>query len=183
MIDLTAGIEYLMGDYILNVSIIEPIKRDTAEVLYADRDCVMIRDKNSEVIMLQTENIELADKLLDTIPQSTTHIVAHNLPLAELVESKLGYKKRVPCNQAVYKRAPFTVEKGELEIRLMHEEDAKEASDMYFDSVDRAKEHIRQGLIYGGYLNGKVAAMIGRHEEGSMGLLVVKEEFRRRGFG
>ena len=183
MIDLTAGIEYLNSDYLLNVSIIEPIKKGTAEILYSSKDCVMVKDKISGVVMLQTENIELADKLLDSIPQNTTHIVAHNISLAELVEDKLGYKKRVPCNQAVYGKQPFVIESSELKIRLMQEEDAREASDMYFHSVDEAKEHIRRGLLYGGFHNGKIAAMIGRHLEGSMGQLVVKEEYRRRGFG
>ena len=183
MINLNDGLEYLNGDYLLNVSIIEPIKRGTAEVLYASNDCVMVRDKNSDVIMLQTENTGLADRLLDSVPHSTTHIVAHNIALADLVEYKLGYKKRVPCNQAVYRKKPFAVENSGLEIRPMREEDAEEASGMYFDSVEKALEHIRHGLVLGGYHNGKVAAMIGRHFEGSMGLLVVKEEYRRQGFG
>ena len=181
--DLTAALEYLNSDYLLNVSIIEPIKRGTAEVIYAANDCVMIREKFSDVIMLQTENICLADRLLDTIPQSVTHIVAHNISLAELVERKLGYSKRVPCYQAVYKKLPFKIDNTGLDIRPLLEEEAEEASDMYFDSVEEAKEYIRLGLVYGGYRNGKIACMIGRHCEGSMGLLVVKEEYRRRGFG
>ena len=183
MADLSEALEYLNSDYLLNVSIISPIKRGTAEVLYAATDCVMIRDKNSNVIMLQTEDICLADRLLDNLPQGVTHIVAHNITLAELVERKLGYKRRVPCNQAVYSGKPFVIDNNGLEIRLMQEEDAGEASAMYFDSVDEAKEHIRRGLIYGGFYYGKIAAMIGRHYEGSMGLLVVKEECRRRGYG
>ena len=183
MIDLNAGLEYLNSDYLLNVSIIDPILRDTAEVLYADKDCVMVRDKNSGVIMLQTENIRLAEKLLNNLPKGKNLLVAHNISLAELIENRLGYKKRVPCYQAVYGKRLFAVPNGELEIRLMKEEDAEEASAMYFDSVDEAKEHIRQGLVYGGFSGGKIAAMIGRHYQGSMGLLVVKEEYRRRGFG
>ena len=180
--DLNAALEYLNSDYLLNVSIIDPIKRGTAEVLYADRDCVMVRDKLSGAIMLQTENLELAERLLDTIPKENTHIVAHNISLAELVE-KLGYKRRVPCYQAVYGKAPFVISDCKLEIRPMKEDNAVEASDMYFESVDEAKKHIRLGLVYGGFYNGKIAAMIGRHYQGSMGMLVVKEEYRRHGFG
>ena len=183
MINVSAGLEYLNRDYLLNVSIVDPINRGTAEVLYASDECVMVRDKLSGVIMLQTENIGLADRLLGTIPENTTHIVAHNISLAELVEEKLGYKKRVPCNQAVYSKQPFTIDKGKLEIRLMREEDAPEASAMYFNSQENASEHIKTGLIYCGLNRGKIAAMIGRHYEGSMGLLVVKEEYRRQGFG
>lgn len=181
--NLSAALEYLNSDYLLNVSIIDPIKRGTVEILYADKDCVMVKDKFSGAIMLQTENLKLADRLLDTIPQSTIHIVAHNISLAELVENKLGYKKRVPCNQAVYSKKPFAIEGNGLEIRPMREDDAEEASGMYFDSADEAKKHIRLGLVYCGVSNGKIAAMIGRHYEGSMGLLVVKEEYRRQGFG
>ena len=181
--DLNAALDYLNTDYLINVSIIEPIKRDTAEVLYAAGDCVMIRDKNSGAIMLQTEDIGLADRLLDNLPKGVTHIVAHNISLAELVENKLGYKKRVPCNQAVYSGVPLEIGNGELEIRPMQEDDAKEAGEMYFGAVDEALEHIRSGLVYCGIHNGKIAAMIGRHYEGSMGMLVVKEEYRRRGFG
>ena len=182
MINLYAGLEYLNGDFLLNVSIIEPIKRGTAEVLYASNECVMVRDKQTGVIMLQTENISLADRLLDTVPESTTHIVAHNSALADLVEKKLGYKKRVPCYQTVYAKEPFCIEKNGLEIRPMCEADADEASAMYFNSVEKAKEHIRLGLVYCAVFDGKTVGMIGRHEEGSSGLLVVKEEYRRRGF-
>ena len=183
MIDLSAALEYLNSDFLLNVSVIDPIKRGTAEVLYAASDCVMVKDKNSLVYMLQTENLELAERLLETVPEGVTHIVAHNISLAELIERKLGYKKRVPCFQAVFGKQPFIIENSELEIRPMQEEDAVEASDMYFDAVDEAKQHIRLGLVYGGFIDGKIAAMIGRHIQGSMGLLVVKEEYRRRGFG
>lgn len=183
MIDLKAGLEYLNCDYLLNVSILEPINRGTAEVLHAANDGVMIREKNSGTVMLQTENLSLAEKLLDNIPKSVTHIVAHNIYLAKLIENKLGFGKRVPCFQAVYSKKPFEIDCGELEIRLMKEKEAKVASKMYFGSMDSALEHIRQGLVYCGLHNGKIAAMIGRHFEGSMGLLVVKEEYRRKGYG
>ena len=183
MINLPDGLEYLNRDYLLNVSITEPINRGTAEVLYASKDCVMVRDKNSDVIMLLTENTRLADRLLDTVPESTTHIVAHNSALADLIESKLGYKRRVPCNQAVYRKKPFEIDQKGLEIRLMREEEAEEASAMYFGSQESAIEHIKKGLIYCGLHNGRIAGMIGRHYEGSMGLLVVKEEYRRQGYG
>lgn len=182
--DLLAALEYLNRDYLINASIIDSVKRDASEIIYAGKDCLMVKDKLCGVVMLQTENFELAKRLLDNLPDDVTYIVAHNLSLAELVEKELGYKKRVPCYQAVYKKQPFAQDEGcGLEIRLLHEEEAPDASEMYFDSLDEAKKHIRLGLVYGGFYQGKLAAMIGRHYEGSMGLLVVKEDYRRRGFG
>ncbi|MCH5146996.1 MAG: hypothetical protein J1F61_03190 [Clostridiales bacterium] len=181
--DINAGLIFLNGDYLINVSIIDPIKRNTAEVLYASHECVMIKDKISGVIMLQTENIKLADRLLDNLPEGTDLVVAHNPALADLVERKLGFDKRIPCYQGVYRNSPFNLPQTDLEIRLLQENEAEAASQMYHFTIDDALRHIRLGLVYGGFDNGEMVTMIGLHYQGSMGLLEVKENCRRRGYG
>ena len=197
--ELEKALKYLETDYLINVSIIEPIKNGTAEVLYASHEGVMVKDKRSEVIMIQTENMALAETFLDNLPQGVTHIVAHNSALAELVERKFGcnvnatccqeanvpcYQNvKVPCYQGVYlKKTPFYPDTKELEVRLLHEEEAKSAAALYGFSVEEAIEHIRLGLIYGGFVNNELAAMIGMHLQGSMGLLFVSEKYRHRGY-
>lgn len=182
-IDLNAGLKYLNGDFLINVSIIDPIQRNTAEVLYASRECVMIKDKTSGVVMLQTENIELADSLLDNLPYGTDLVVVHNLALADLVERKLGYDKRIPCYQGVYRKEPFKLPETDLVIRLLREDEADAASQMYRFTVDDAIKHIRLGLVYGGFDRGNMVALIGLHYQGSMGLLEVKQSCRRKGYG
>lgn len=181
--DVKTAIEYLNGDYLINADIIDPIMRNTAEILYASTDCVMIKDNYSGVIMLQTEHIALADRLLSSLPQDGVAIVAHNEALADLVERKLGYKKRVPCYQAVYRREPFKTPETGLEIRLLKENEAELASAMYRFTTEDAIKHIRLGLVYGAFENGNMVAMIGLHYQGSMGLLEVKESCRRKGYG
>lgn len=181
--DINAGLKYLNGDYLINVSIIDPIKRNTAEVLYASHECVMIKDKISDVIMLQTENMQLAERLLDSLPGGTELLVAHNPVLADLVERKLGFDKRTPCYQGVYRRAPFNLPQTDLEIRLLRESEAEAASQMYRFTVEDAIRHIRLGLVYGGFNNGEMVAMIGQHYQGSMGLLEVRQDCRRKGYG
>lgn len=181
--DINTGLKYLNSDYLINVSIIDPIKRNTAEVLYASRECVMIKDKTSGVVMLQTENIELADSLLDNLPYGTDLVVVHNPALADLVERKLGYDKRIPCYQSIYRKEPFKLPESDIEIRLLREDEAEAASQMYHFTVEDAIRHIRLGLVYGGFENGEMVAMIGQHYQGSMGLLEVKQSCRRKGYG
>ena len=182
-IDINAGLEYLNRDYLINASIIDPIIRNTAEVLYASHECVMVKDNTSGVVMLQAENMVLAERLLDNLPQGTDLLVAHNHLLADLVERKLGYDKRVPCYQGVYRKTPFKLPATGLEIRLLREDEAEAASQMYHFTVDDAIKHIRLGLVYGGFDKGDMVAMIGMHYQGSMGLLEVKQSCRRRGYG
>lgn len=115
--------------------------------------------------------------------QDTLLIVAHNDELADLVERKLGFDKRVPCYQGVYRKAPFVLPETDLKIRLLDESEADEASQMYGFTKEDAVKHIRLGLVYGGFVNGKIVAMIGLHYQGSMGLLKVKKSYRRKGYG
>ena len=51
------------------------------------------------------------------------------------------------------------------------------------NNIDEALEYLRLGLVYGGFVNGKIIGMIGLHYQGSMGLLEVKPEYRRNGYG
>lgn len=183
MDDIATALEYLNGDFLINADIIDPIIRRSAEILYAAPDCVMAVDKLSDVILMQTENLELAARLLDNLPKKGVPVVAHNAALADLVERKLGYKRRVPCYQAVYLKDPFELPETELEIRLLREDEAEAAASMYRFDSDEALRHIRLGLVYGGFEKGDMVAMIGLHYQGSMGLLEVKENSRRKGYG
>lgn len=177
--------DYLGRDYLINASIIEPVKNGTAEVMFASPSAIMVKDKLSDVVMLQTQDLDLADKLLDDLPEGCDHIVAHNARLAEFTMKKLGYTVSVPCYQAVYnKKDRFTLpDFADFTVRPMTEAEAEKASTMYGFTPESAAQHIRLGLVYGGYTKAGIAAMIGLHLQGSMGLLVVAEEFRRRGYG
>lgn len=183
MKNISDALEYLKGDYLINASIIDPILQNTVEIIYAAADGVMVKDKISGVIMLQATDLELAEKLLDELPKDTPIVVAHSDELADLVERKMGFDKRVPCYQGVYLKEPFAMPKTELEIRPLTEAEADEACQMYRFTIDEILEHIRLGIVYGGFVQGKIVGMIGLHYQGSMGMLEVKKEYRRKGYG
>lgn len=183
MKNINDALEYLNRDYLINASIIDPILRNAAEILYASADGVMVKDKISDVIMIQAADLELGERLLDELPKDTPLIVAHSDGLADLVERKFGFDKRVPCYQGVYRKEPFILHENTIHIRLLSEEEADDACSMYrFDKEDAIK-HIRLGLVYGGFVDGKIVGMAGLHYQGSMGLLEVKPEHRRNGYG
>lgn len=175
-----AALTYLCGDYIINASIIDPIQRGTVDILYASNNCAFVKDKISGVYMLQTDDFELAEKLIEDIPL-TAPLVAHSTALYELAKEKKGYNYNVPCYQAVYLgEAPIL--SNLLRFRLMTEDEAEEAVNMYGFDLDSAKRHIERELIYGGY-DGELVGMVGFHFQGSMGLLSVKPKYRRMGYG
>lgn len=179
--DKKTALKFLNRDYILNVSMIEPLKCDTAEVLFASKTGAFIKDKSTDVYMLETDDLNLADKLLSLMPSSAA-IVAHNKKLAEFAQKKLGFNACTPCYQAVYLSQKFVLPLSEFKVRRMREDEADEASIMYGFELESALKHIRLGLVYGGYLKGEIAGMIGMHLQGTMGMLEIKDKFRRKGY-
>ena len=65
--------------------------------------------------------------------------------------------------------------------RPLPEEDVPTAAPHYHDSADYLRERSRAGELWGIYEEGKLAGFMGLHEEGSMGILAILPEFRRRG--
>lgn len=175
------AIEILNREYLLNVSMIEPLKTGSAEVLYCSEEAVFIKDSTREVLMLQTYNLKLAKDLLETQPDSAL-LVAHNENLARFAMNEYGFSKPQPCYQAVYLKEPFDLENQKLSIRPMKESEAELASKMYGFSVEDALEHIKARLVFCGLEGDTIAAMIGMHTQGSMGLLYVDPKFRRKGY-
>ncbi len=176
-----AALSYLCGDYLINVSIIDSVQRGTVDILYASGNCAFVKDKQSDVYMLQTTDLALASKLIKDIPDEVP-FVAHSAELCELAKREKGYNFNVPCFQAVYLNDSPKVSKL-LEFRQMNDDEAEEAAKMYRFDLDSAKRHISLGLIYGGYDGSELVGMVGFHYQGSMGMLEVKPKFRRMGYG
>ncbi len=181
MNDIRAALIYLERDFLINASIIDPIKQGTADVLYASCDCAFLRDKSSGVYMLQTTDLILASKLISKITTDVP-LVTHSEELTALAIEEKGYNYNVPCYQAVYRGEPPKLTSS-LEIRPLMEDEVHEAVGMYHFDLESALRHIRCGLVYGGIYEDKLVGMVGFHYQGSMGMLSVKPEFRRMGFG
>lgn len=179
--DLKSALDFLNEDYLVNASIIEPIKNGTVEIFYASDKGVFVKDIHSDVFMLETEDLELADSLLNDFPRHCA-LVVHNDALCKFSMEKLKFSSNVPCYQAVYRKDKFGKQNSDAVIRLMDENEAGEAAAMYGFTSDDAVKHIRKGLVYGCYLDENIVGMIGMHIQGSMGMLEVKKEFRRKGY-
>ncbi len=58
------AIAYLMKDILLNVGMIEPIRRNTATILYADTDGVLLKEQKSDAYMISVDNFERGINLI-----------------------------------------------------------------------------------------------------------------------
>ena len=56
------AITYLIKNPLLHMGMIEPIRRDTADILYAETDGVLIKEQKSNAYMVSVDNFEKEDK-------------------------------------------------------------------------------------------------------------------------
>lgn len=172
------ALEFLNKDYLLNVDMIECIRRDICRILYASDKAVLIVADSGWVHMLSCEDRELGLELIKT--HQPPWVVLHQMDMREAVAG-LGYRIGDQCWQSAYTKTT-PMEETLADIRRLDRRFLKRIADNY-ELADEGEiaALLDAGVIYGAFAGGELAGFIGRHEEGSVGLLFVFPEFRRMG--
>ena len=172
------ALEFLNKDYLLNVDMIECIRRDICRILYASDKAVLIVADNDWVYMLSCEDRELGLELIKT--HQPPWVVLHQMDMREAVAG-LGYRIGDQCWQSAYTKTT-PMEETLADIRRLDRRFLKRIADNYeLADEEEIAALLDAGVIYGAFAGGELAGFIGRHEEGSVGLLFVFPEFRRMG--
>ena len=172
------ALEFLNKDYLLNVDMIECIRRDICRILYASDKAVLIVADSGWVHMLSCEDRELGLELIKT--HQPPWVVLHQMDMREAVAG-LGYRIGDECWQSAYTKTT-PMEETLADIRRLDRRFLKRIADNY-ELADEGEiaALLDAGVIYGAFAGGELAGFIGKHEEGSVGLLFVFPEFRRMG--
>lgn len=180
-----AAIKLLSKNLVLNVDILQCIKRGSAEIMFAPDKGVMIYDNISEAYMMNIEDKEIAKTMINEIPQEAQIIVTHQEKYCGLLIKKFKFKDKMICSNSVYtKDVPMEVSKASPEIRLLNRDYIGFIMEHYSKkdlcNVEYIGERIDAGVMYGAFIDGELGGFIGGHEEGSIGMLEVLPKFRRR---
>lgn len=181
--DYDKAMEYLYKKSLLHMGMIEPIRRGTANILYANTDGVLLREEKSGAYMISASNIEIGRKLVDRISECNL-IVLHQLDMMEYVSSKYNVKGQLECVQAVYMDKVKLCIEEELEIKPLK----LSSKDVVLEHYDKLSDYeieelLKRDLLYGGYKEGSLIGFVGNHLEGCIGLLEVFPQYRQRGYG
>lgn len=180
------GRAYLESEYLLNVGVIQVLKRDTAEILETDMDGVMVRDRASGAVMLSCEDMTKGKRWLrnheDTCDYKMMEICQKEL--AEYAKERYQFGPLVECKQAVYMKQELPQYEKRLEIRKAEKEDLAFMLEHYDKlSADELCQVICNRELYIGEHEGEKVGFIGIHLEGGMGILRVLPKYRRKGYG
>ncbi|MBU3107916.1 GNAT family N-acetyltransferase [Clostridium gasigenes] len=179
-------IEFLSQDFLLNVDMIDCIKRNNHKIIDVNKDGVLIEDVSSKVVMISTNNFEDAKKLIDKIPDSTELIVGHQDLYYEYLKERFNAINEMYCYQTVYTESePLPISNCPATIKLLTEEYTSDVFSQYHNDFTTGIEYIRERIesktMFGAFIDNKLVGFVGTHEEGSIGLLDVLPEYRKIG--
>ena len=174
---------YLMNDPLLHADMLDCLDAGKGEVLYSEEDGVMIRS-GEDLYRISTESEETLRKLCRMIKNDRDYdIVTHQFRLISAIYEEKGLFDILPCRQGVYRgeRLPEPEING-IEFRPLTLDQLAFVTENYDSDERYIKSRIEDGML-GAFDGEKCVGFIGRHGDGSVGLLKVLPAYRRRGIG
>lgn len=175
---------FLESNFILHIDMIESLKRGNAIVIDAQKEGVLLFNKLANIYMISAKNDNAYRQLISNI-SSANAIVAHqDFYVFDIVQRfKLNNVKK--CWQSAYlSDRPLGGDGCKYAVvKLLTHQDADFVYSNYSLHISKAYiiERIAAGQICGAYIGEKLVGFIGMHQDGSIGILEVLNEFRNKG--
>ena len=150
------------------------------EILYSTENAFILKLLNINIYVVDCFDSEVEKVKSELEKYKSKFITTWNDKLYQLLQSKFKYTCK--CYQTLY-----CGEQIKNNGNLMHlkKEDLEYVRKTYNkgENVKEVEESFKENNILGYYENGKLIGFVGRHIDHSIGMLYVKEEFRRKGYG
>lgn len=173
---------YLSRDFLLHIDMIEGIRRNTADILYAEDDGVLIKYRCCGFLALSAVSEERALEMIGGCGVPFDGVIVHQEELIEPVASAFGMHEVMERFYNCVFIEPVPEPMGD--IRPIPPELAETVDENYEHAdLEYIQNRIETGNIFGIFVEGRLAGFVGEHEEGAMGMLMVLPEFRKRGLG
>ena len=192
---------FLMKQKLLHIDMIELINRGRAILVAREEEKILLRDKDKDIFYYTGDSVEFLQSLPESVRLSMKKVVLHQRELASEVSAWLNLKEVMVCYQTVYTQRerlsvsglyradgqptetglvirPLTMEQCEV-VKNTYEllEDVAEDEEYGFHYVE---ERIQSGCMYGAFVDDELAGYIGIHDDDSIGMLHVLEQYRGR---
>lgn len=158
----------------------EPLRRGVGELLYESGAAVLLRHRPGAFLLYCTDTAEGMRALAPI--RACALLTTNDRDVALHAQARFSLSGRGECYFVVYEKATPPVVPKRLDIRPPDDEAMRLIRSHYDLASDEELAIVRQrGDLLCGYLDGTLAGFIGRHQEGSLGMLYVFPRFRRLG--
>ena len=169
------------------MDIVESLRRGKGEIVEASEEGILVLDEAAGVYMIAVFDEAKAAEAAGWIPKQGRgyQFVVHQECLLEPFGQRFPVRECLPVYQAVYTKKNMAAVPKNIKFEPLGTEYLEEVMSHYHMTDDRMymEERLQSGNIYGAFLDGTLAGFAGIHQEGSIGMLEVYEEYRRQGVG
>ena len=159
---------------------IEPLRLGRARVAAQSGRGVAL--EMDGIAMVAAEDLGEALSLLETLPEAQTWNVMGGT-LSAAVAAALGLKEESRCYQAAYFRGePLPVRADVRPLDMGYFQAVLDGYSLFHDP-EYVEDRLKAGVVFGAFVDGRLAGFVGEHHEGSMGMLEVFPPYRGRGLG
>ena len=169
------------------IDILETIKHRECHIIYHKNHDYIVHDIESGALLVDMKDIELFKTLCNKY--HLQHYSLYHLRQKEIVDylNQTYHKKIImTCFLAMYTGQIIDISYPQgVDIRLLDDSYIQQVFDHYQIDIgyQYIEERISKQCMWGIFENDVLAGFIGIHNEGSMGMLEVIEDYRRKGYG
>jgi len=178
------ALAFLNQDPVAHMDLIAPIKRGTAQIIYAADDGVCILETKSYAYIMTVQSLELGKQVISEFTNTGYMVSFHQDFMLDLFEEKLFGTKLINF-QAVYLKKEKLPASNRIKIMPIGPQHLGHVIANYDIAVgaDYLSERVKARKIFGGFLDGDMVGFVGIHQEGSIGMLKVLDSYRGKGLG
>ena len=187
--------KWMMRQKLLHIDMIELINRGRARIVYRDAKELLLRDMVSGIYFhTRMEDVPTEWNLPQELgkDERIECIAIHQREMVPFMEKYFHLKTDMECMQGAYTRKEKLPVRGlygpdgrgenGFSIRVLSEEFIPFVTEHYSEigTEEYVTDRIRHGAVYGAFYDEKIVGFIADHEEGSIGMLYVLSEYRKR---
>ena len=157
------------------------LERRSGRIIEEDDDVLFARDDISGAYFLICNDLKKSRDIISK-HQDIRLLMTSDIGVGRVLFEEFGFKEKLECYQAAYYGVP-PEDEGILRFRYADKEDLKTVTDAYhMISAEEMKKVIERKCLLLGFKDETPVGFIGEHLEGSMGLLYVFPEYRRKSY-
>ena len=186
--DLSICQPLLNQDPVLYLDLTEAVRRGDGRVLRAAPHGALVAfnnlmDGEQFGYTMCASDRRTAQALCTLIPPNPGFVTVHETLYFDLLEKRFGFSHMNPCWQFGYLRiSPPPLPQLGLDVRQLDPSHLPTVTANYqLEDEAYLAWLIERGELYGAFDGGTLTGFSGRHAEGSMGILTVLPQYRRRG--
>lgn len=166
-----------------NLGIKRILDRGTGKIVAENEGATLYFDSVSEAYFLACDDEDAGIKLLEDNSQFEIRLLSvTNLSVGNKIYSKYDFDEKLECYQLAYYGEKLELD-SPLEYKWADERFLPTFKASYdLISEEEMEQVVKRGSILLAYCDDTLVGFIGEHLEGSMGLLQIFPEYRRKGY-